>query len=33
MSILSGGVIRADGCFIKDEESLFIEDGAGLFCG
>lgn len=33
MSILNGGYIRAGGCYIKDEESLFIENGGGLYCG
>jgi len=33
MRIIGSGAIRADGCFIKDEQSLYVEDGAGLFCG
>ncbi len=32
MNIRSGGAIRAGGCFIKDGESLYVEDGGGFYC-
>ena len=32
MSILSGGYLRANGCYVKDGESLFIEESGGLYC-
>ena len=32
MSILSGGYLRAGGCYVKDEESLYVDDEGGLYC-
>ena len=29
----TGKIIANGGCFVKDDESLFVEDGGGLFCG
>jgi hypothetical protein len=32
MSILSGGYIRSGGCYVQDQESLYVETGGGLYC-
>ena len=32
MRIKSGGFIRAGGCFVKDGESLYVDDNGGLYC-